>query len=64
MLSGGLEAKLIVPPVEAMKNHVLIPLPELPPIVADGHHTWEIQNWRSLPRREHGPVFEVGGFPW
>ena len=28
------------------------------------HHTWHIKNWRSLPKREHGPTFECGGAPW
>lgn len=33
-------------------------------IETEGHHTWNIENWRNLPRKEHGPVFEVGGHPW
>lgn len=49
---------------EAMKEIVLPPLHEQPPILADAVHTWHIENWRSLPRREHGPIFEAGGFPW
>ncbi|XHF99212.1 hypothetical protein AWENTII_002719 [Aspergillus wentii] len=28
------------------------------------HHTWHIQGWRNLKRKEHGPVFECGGSPW
>ncbi|KAI9047228.1 hypothetical protein LZ554_008682 [Drepanopeziza brunnea f. sp. 'monogermtubi'] len=49
---------------EAMKELVLTPLPELPPtreIVVD---TWDITDWKSLPRRSHGPVFMAGGHPW
>jgi ubiquitin carboxyl-terminal hydrolase 7 len=42
----------------------LPPLPEQPPVIAEAMHTWHIENWQSLPRREHGPVFEAGGFPW
>jgi len=28
------------------------------------YHTWHIEKWRTLPRREHGPIFECGGSPW
>ncbi|KAJ4293603.1 ubiquitin-specific protease ubp15 [Kalmusia sp. IMI 367209] len=31
---------------------------------AEACHTWEIRDWRTLTRREHGPVFECGGHPW
>lgn len=31
---------------------------------AETYNTWHIQDWRKLRRREHGPVFECGGFPW
>ncbi|KAF2021184.1 cysteine proteinase [Aaosphaeria arxii CBS 175.79] len=45
-----------------MKKH----MPELPDqeTEAEAHHTWEIKEWRTLSRREHGPVFECGGNPW
>lgn len=49
---------------EAMKELVLPPLEQEPPILEDQVHTWHIENWRSLPRKEHGPIFEAGGFPW
>ncbi|CAI6294669.1 unnamed protein product [Periconia digitata] len=41
-------------------------LPELPDIETDieVHHTWEIREWRTLTRREHGPVFQCGTHPW
>jgi ubiquitin carboxyl-terminal hydrolase 7 len=26
--------------------------------------TWEITNWRSLGKKERGPVFHCGGHPW
>ncbi|TVY85149.1 Ubiquitin carboxyl-terminal hydrolase [Lachnellula suecica] len=48
----------------AMQDIVLPPLAEDPPIIETAHHTWHIENWRATPRREHGPVFHVGGFPW
>ncbi|KAF2626733.1 cysteine proteinase [Macroventuria anomochaeta] len=45
-----------------MKKH----LPELPDQEAEAetHHTWEIKDWRTLMRKEHGPIFECGGQPW
>lgn len=49
---------------DLIKEIVLPPLAEQPPITAEAVHTWHIENWRSLPRREHGPIFEAGGFPW
>lgn len=27
-------------------------------------NTWNITNWRHSQNKEHGPVFECGGFPW
>lgn len=50
--------------VAAMKAIIFQPTTEQPPILAEGEHTWHITDWRSLSRREHGPVFEVGGQPW
>ncbi|PQE28539.1 ubiquitin carboxyl-terminal hydrolase protein [Rutstroemia sp. NJR-2017a WRK4] len=47
-----------------MTDLVLPPLLEQPPIIETVHHTWEITGWRMLPRREHGPVFHAGGYPW
>ncbi|KAF2685136.1 ubiquitin carboxyl-terminal hydrolase 21 [Lentithecium fluviatile CBS 122367] len=45
-----------------MKKH----MPELPDqeTEAEVHHTWEIREWRTLTRREHGPIFDCGGHPW
>lgn len=41
-------------------------LPTLPDQETDTeiYHTWEIKDWRSLNRREHGPIIECGGHPW
>ena len=50
--------------VLAMKEVVLPPLESQPPILEDQVHTWHIENWRSLQRKEHGPTFMAGGFPW
>lgn len=49
---------------DAMKEIVLPPLMDEPKILQDFHHTWTVENWRSLSKREHGPVFQAGGFPW
>ncbi|KAK5993223.1 Deubiquitinating enzyme 15 [Cladobotryum mycophilum] len=49
---------------EAMKDVVLTPLLEEPKILGDYVNTWTVDNWRSLSKREHGPVFQAGDFPW
>ena len=49
---------------EAMKEVVLPPLPEFPPILEDQVHTWNIEGWKSMARKEHGPVLEAGDSPW
>ncbi|KAH8652510.1 hypothetical protein BX600DRAFT_516539 [Xylariales sp. PMI_506] len=49
---------------EAMKEIVLPPLLEEPRVVEDVVHTWTVENWRTLTKKEHGPVFQAGGFPW
>lgn len=49
---------------EAIKELVLIPLVEEPRVLEDVVDTWEITNWRSLNKKERGPVFQAGGFPW
>ena len=49
---------------ETMKDHVLPALIDEPPILEDQVHTWEIKGWRNLNKKEHGPVFQAGGFPW
>ncbi|KAK8110930.1 ubiquitin carboxyl-terminal hydrolase [Apiospora kogelbergensis] len=49
---------------ETMKEMVLPPLPEEPRILDDAVSTWTIESWRNLTKREHGPVFQAGGFPW
>ncbi|MCJ1245607.1 hypothetical protein MMC30_002811 [Trapelia coarctata] len=48
---------------EAMKAQILPEIPDLE-IEAEGHNTWCIENYRSLAKREHGPIFQCGGFPW
>ncbi|RMD43270.1 hypothetical protein DV735_g1801, partial [Chaetothyriales sp. CBS 134920] len=43
-----------------------IALPDLEDLEVEdrAHHTWHIKHWRTLPRKEHGPVFHCGGAPW
>ena len=28
------------------------------------HYTWDIENWRQLPKKTHSPVFYCAGHPW
>ncbi|ORY71585.1 uncharacterized protein BCR38DRAFT_331168 [Pseudomassariella vexata] len=55
---------LLATDYEAMKEVVLPTLIEEPKILEDAVHTWTVENWRSLNKKEHGPVFHAGGFPW
>lgn len=48
---------------EAMMSRCLPQLPDLE-TEAETYHTWHIENWRKMQRREHGPVFQCGGSPW
>ena len=50
---------------EAMKEVIYAPVPEEPLNVLDHVvSTWEIQGWRDLSKKEHGPIFMAGGYPW
>jgi ubiquitin carboxyl-terminal hydrolase 7 len=48
---------------EAMMDAYMPLIPDLE-TVAETHYTWDIENWRNLPRREHGPTFECADMPW
>ena len=48
---------------EAMQRRFIPELPEYE-TEAEAWYTWDIQNWRSLPKRTHSPVFHCGGHPW
>ena len=41
-------------------------MPEIPDleVESEGFGVWEIENYRSLSRKEHGPVFHSGAHPW
>ncbi|KAK4044791.1 hypothetical protein C8A01DRAFT_42409 [Parachaetomium inaequale] len=58
------DTTLLASDYEAMKEHVLPPLVEEPRIIEDQVHTWEVDGWRALNKKEHGPIFEAGGYPW
>ncbi|KAL2152444.1 hypothetical protein VTH82DRAFT_5628 [Thermothelomyces myriococcoides] len=58
------DAPLLASDYEAMKQHVLPPLPEEPRILDDQVHTWTVEGWRSLLKKERGPIFHAGGYPW
>lgn len=46
-----------------MKGQVLVDIPDHE-TEDEIIHTWHIEKWRNLSRREHGPVFHCGGSPW
>jgi ubiquitin carboxyl-terminal hydrolase 7 len=48
---------------EAMRSLVLPTNSDLE-TEADTVFTWHIEDWRNLPRREHGPIMKCGGYPW
>lgn len=49
---------------DAMREVVLTPLLDEPKILEDHEFIWTVDNWRNLNKKEHGPVFQAGGFPW
>ncbi|KAL8997736.1 MAG: hypothetical protein Q9169_003065 [Polycauliona sp. 2 TL-2023] len=48
---------------EAMKAHILPLLPDLEP-ESETVYTWDIENYRSLTRKERSPKFDCAGHPW
>ena len=49
--------------VEAMKTRYLVKLPDLD-VESEAIHTWNIEDYRSLSKKERGPNFDCGGHPW
>jgi hypothetical protein len=47
-----------------MREILLTPLAEEPKILDDVTSTWSVESWRSMSKKEHGPVFQAGGYPW
>ncbi|KAK3050993.1 ubiquitin-specific protease ubp15 [Extremus antarcticus] len=48
---------------EAMRDRFMPALPDYE-TEAETIFTWNIQNWRQLPKRTHGPTFHCAGHPW
>ena len=48
---------------EAMKKKLMPEIPDLE-IESEGYSTWNIVRYRSLTKKERGPIFKVGGHPW
>lgn len=48
---------------DAMRDRFMPALPEYE-TEAEAHFTWDIQNWRQLAKRTHGPIFHCAGHPW
>lgn len=49
---------------DAIKEIVLPPLVEEPKVLSDTVFTWTVENWRQQNKKEHGPTFQAGGYPW
>jgi ubiquitin carboxyl-terminal hydrolase 7 len=47
-----------------MRELALPPLLDEPRILEDAHNTWAVEDWRNMGKREHGPIFQAGGYPW
>lgn len=48
---------------DAMRARFLPEDPELE-IESETTFTWDLENWRTLPKRHNSPVFQSGGHPW
>ncbi|KIW07364.1 uncharacterized protein PV09_02210 [Verruconis gallopava] len=57
------EPELRADDYDAMKKRFL-PLQDGLDVEAEAVHTWHIENWRTLPKKEHGPIFKCGDHPW
>ena len=47
----------------AMRERFLPEDPDLE-IESETTYTWDIKDWRTLPRRHHSPTFNTGDHPW
>ncbi len=64
MISLPAEEVLIAIPDEKMQAIAFDPILDEPEILVTDHFTWNIENWRHLPKKMHSPVFEAGGYKW
>ncbi|TDZ12865.1 Ubiquitin carboxyl-terminal hydrolase 21 [Colletotrichum sidae] len=49
---------------DAMKDVIFPHLHEEPRVLEDVVNTWSVEAWRSMSKKEHGPLFQAGGHPW
>ena len=47
-----------------MKAHLFSTQDDEHEVIDEASSTWEIRDWRRLPRKSHGPIFQAGGDPW
>ncbi|KZF20341.1 ubiquitin thiolesterase [Xylona heveae TC161] len=59
----GQEKPVLANDYAAMRAKVLPNIPDLE-TGFETEYTWKIENWRNLSRREHGPTFQCGNYPW
>ena len=48
---------------DAMRARYMPQNPDLE-VEAEATNTWTIDDWKTLPKRTHGPSFQAGGYPW
>ncbi|KAI9847957.1 MAG: hypothetical protein M1837_001474 [Sclerophora amabilis] len=48
---------------QAMKARLLHDFPDIE-TESEAVHTWPLEGWRQLPKKERGPTFQCGGHPW
>lgn len=48
---------------EAMRDHFMPYDPELE-VESETISTWDIKDWRTMPKRSHSPIFKCGEHPW
>ncbi|KAF2403000.1 ubiquitin carboxyl-terminal hydrolase 21 [Trichodelitschia bisporula] len=57
------EPKLRADDYDAIMKRHMPPISDLE-TECETHHTWDIENWRALGRREQGPTFKCGEHPF
>lgn len=58
-----LEAEPMANDYDAMKEKWFKPLEDLEPL-AETTFTWQIQDWKKLPKKVQSDRFDCGGMPW
>ncbi|EON63096.1 hypothetical protein W97_02323 [Coniosporium apollinis CBS 100218] len=57
------ESEPLADDFEGMIARHMPPLPDLE-VETEAINTWEIKDWRTMRRREQGPIFKAGEHPW